>query len=110
MSEHRRSSYVFVQWGESSLVGADPRPKAIPNRRTNTGQSPRRFFRAHRDDFDPRTIYRAKTLARFQSSCQRSFVDLGLMPLLEQEAGQAIERLLLGVWPKRALRWGGPKT
>ena len=53
------------------------------------------FFREHAEDFEPRTIYRAKTLGRFQESYQRSFVDLGLMPLLEKEAGQTIERLLL---------------
>src|ERR1035441_7990438 len=38
------------------------------------------FFREHREDFAPRTIYRAKTLGRFEKSCERSFVDLGLMP------------------------------
>lgn len=53
------------------------------------------FFRKHADDFSPQTIYRAKTLGRFQENYQRSFVDLGLMPLVEKEFGQAIERLLL---------------
>lgn len=53
------------------------------------------FFREHSEDFEPRTIYRAKTLGRFQESYQRSFVDLGLMPILEKEAGRTIERLLL---------------
>lgn len=53
------------------------------------------FFQAHAEDFKPRTIYRAKTVGRFEQTCQRAFVDLGLMPLLEKEAGQAIERLLL---------------
>jgi len=53
------------------------------------------FFREHADDFKPKTIYRAKTLGRFEQSCQRSFVDLGLMPLVEKESGQTIERLLL---------------
>lgn len=53
------------------------------------------FFRTHREDFAPRTIYRAKTLGRFEKTCERSFVDLGLMPMVEREAGQTIERLLL---------------
>lgn len=53
------------------------------------------FFREHREGFAPKAIYRAKTIGRFQQASQLSFVDLGLMPLLEQEIGQAIERLLL---------------
>jgi type I restriction-modification system DNA methylase subunit len=65
------------------------------------------FFREHAEDFEPRTIYRAKTLGRFQESYQRSFVDLGLMPLLEKEAGQTIERLLLDsvAEARDALHW-----
>jgi type I restriction-modification system DNA methylase subunit len=54
-----------------------------------------RFFSEHREDFSPQTVYRAKTLGRFDHRCQREFVDLGLMPVLEHEAGRAIERLLL---------------
>jgi len=54
-----------------------------------------RFFAEHRDDFAPQTVYRAKTLGRFDRDAQREFVDLGLMPVVEQEAGRAIERLLL---------------
>jgi type I restriction-modification system DNA methylase subunit len=67
------------------------------------------FFHEHAEDFAPRTIYRAKTLGRFEKTYERSFVDLGLMPLIEKEAGQTIERLLLDCvaearearhWPK----------
>ena len=67
------------------------------------------FFREHAEDFAPKTIYRAKTLGRFEKTYERSFVDLGLMPLIEKEAGQTIERLLLDCvaeardarhWPK----------
>ncbi len=54
-----------------------------------------RFFKEHKDDLSPNTLYRAKTLGRFDSSYQREFVDLGLMPAVEQEMGQVIERLLL---------------
>lgn len=54
-----------------------------------------RFFADHREDFAPQTVYRAKTLGRFDRGYQREFVDLGLMPVVEQEAGRAIERLLL---------------
>ncbi|MGO8701669.1 MAG: class I SAM-dependent DNA methyltransferase [Limisphaerales bacterium] len=67
------------------------------------------FFREHAEDFAPKTIYRAKTLGRFEKTYERSFVDLGLMPLIEKETGQTIERLLLDCvaeardarrWPK----------
>jgi type I restriction-modification system DNA methylase subunit len=67
------------------------------------------FFREHAEDFAPKTIYRAKTIGRFEKAYERSFVDLGLMPLIEKEAGQTIERLLLDCvaeardarrWPK----------
>ncbi|MES2738902.1 MAG: N-6 DNA methylase [Verrucomicrobiota bacterium] len=53
------------------------------------------FFIKYRDDLAPQTIYRAKTLGRIDASHQREFVDLGLMPMVEQEAGRTIERLLL---------------
>jgi len=69
-----------------------------------------RFFAEHREDFAPQTVYRAKTLGRFDHHWQREFVDLGLMPVVEQEAGRVIERLLLASvaelrglldWPKQ---------
>ncbi len=65
------------------------------------------FFREHAEDFAPKTIYRAKTLGRFEKTFERSFVDLGLMPLIEKEAGQTIERLLLDcvAEAREARRW-----
>lgn len=53
------------------------------------------FFREHCEDLAPNTIYRAKTIGRFEATWQRDFVDLGLMPMVEKEAGERIERLLL---------------
>jgi len=53
------------------------------------------FFREHRKDLAPGAIYRAKTLGRFESTYQREFVDLGLMPAVEREMGGIVERLLL---------------
>ena len=67
------------------------------------------FFREHKDDFDPKTIYRAKTLGRFEKTWERSFVDLGLMPMLEKEAGQTIERLLLDSVAELREALGWPK-
>jgi N-6 DNA methylase len=46
------------------------------------------FFQRHRADFSPGAVYRAKTWGRFQKSYQLSFVDLGLMPLVEEEVGK----------------------
>ena len=52
------------------------------------------FIRAHQDRFSPDAIYRAKTWGRFRSEYQLEFVDLGLMPLLEEEVGTALGRLI----------------
>ena len=68
------------------------------------------FFREHKSNFAPNAIYRAKTLGRFESGYQLSFVDLDLMPFVEKQAGEMIERLLLDSvaevrdamgWPKQ---------
>ncbi len=67
------------------------------------------FFQEHAGDFAPKTIYRAKTLGRFERACQRDFVDLGLMPLVEKEAGQTVERLLLDSVAEARDRLGWPK-
>ena len=56
------------------------------------------FFDRHSADFSPDAVYRAKTWGRFSSEYQLRFVDVGLMPLVEDEAGvnatlaSAIER------------------
>lgn len=52
------------------------------------------FFRAHQDQFSPEAIYRAKTLGRVRSEYQLDFVDIGMMPLLEEEVGTALSRLI----------------
>jgi hypothetical protein len=53
------------------------------------------FFQRHQDDFSPEAVYRAKTLGRIRSAYQLSFVDLGLMPLVEEEVGEALSRLIV---------------
>jgi hypothetical protein len=68
------------------------------------------FFREHANDFAPSTIYRAKTLGRFDKVYQRTFVDLGLMPVLEREAGEMIERLLLDSVAEARDAMGWPKN
>ena len=52
------------------------------------------FFDQHRKQFSPKTIYLAKTRGRLDSQYQLSFVDVGLMPLFEQEMGDHLSRLI----------------
>jgi N-6 DNA Methylase len=53
-----------------------------------------RFFQSHQDEFSPDAVYRAKTWGRFRTEFQLSFVDLGLMPLVEGEVGRSLEKLI----------------
>lgn len=53
-----------------------------------------RFFETHRREFSPEAVYRAKTWGRFKSEYQLAFVDVGLMPLVEEEVGDALGRLI----------------
>ena len=78
-----------LQWWKLGSTGASEFGPKIPLRDIEG------FFIQYRDDLAPQTIYRAKTLGRIDASHQREFVDLGLMPMVEQEAGRTIERLLL---------------
>ena len=52
------------------------------------------FFQSHQDEFSPDAVYRAKTWGRFQTAYQLSFVDLGLMPLVEEEVGKSLGMLI----------------
>jgi hypothetical protein len=82
---HQGELLWWSQTGHDPYQIGGPIP---PNRLDN-------FFVEHKNDFAPKAIYRAKTLGRFEKQYQLSFVDIGLMPLVEREVGQAIERLLL---------------
>ena len=53
-----------------------------------------RFFQAHKDQFSPQTVYRAKTWGRYRPADQLSFVDLGLMPLVEKQVGESLAKLV----------------
>jgi len=88
-----------------SQTGGDPyQIESVPVNRLEG------FFREHADEFHPQKIYRAKTLGRFQQECQLKFVDLGLMPLIEREAGEKIQRLLVDsmLEVRDALGWKQP--
>lgn len=52
------------------------------------------FFHRRKDEFSPETVYRAKTWGRFKTEYQLSFVDLGLMPLVEEEVGRSLANLI----------------
>ena len=52
------------------------------------------FFERERTRLSPQAVYRAKTWARVDSAYQLSFVDLGLMPLVEEEIGQKLAELI----------------
>lgn len=89
-----------LQWWKQGTAAAEW-IESIPSERIDA------FFRSHQDDFSPDAVYRAKTLGRVRSEFQLSFVDLGLMPLVEREVGEAlgqlIERNVSGL--KRRLDW-----
>ncbi len=53
-----------------------------------------KLVRQHKNDLDPISVYRAKTLGRLPGEKQLDFVDIGLMPLLEQRAGEKLGGLV----------------
>ncbi len=65
------------------------------------------FFQSHQDDFSPEAVYRAKTWGRFDRQYQLTFVDIGLMPLVESEVGNALGNLIARAVSalKLQLRW-----
>lgn len=52
------------------------------------------YFRSHVSDFKPEAIFRAKTWGRLDHQFQLSFVDAGLMPLVEKETGEKLTELI----------------
>lgn len=54
----------------------------------------RPFFAEHRAKLAPEALYRAKTRGRFEAEHQLDFVDVGLMPLVEAEAGRKLSDLV----------------
>ncbi len=66
------------------------------------------FFSDHGADFEPTSIYRAKTIGRVRPDYQLSFVDVGLMPVLEERMGQELARLLKRMLDALYERLDGP--
>lgn len=65
------------------------------------------LFNKNKNSLAPETLYRAKTWARLDKSYQLSFVDLGLMPVIEEEAGKRLEGLIerIVLTTKSTLGW-----
>ena len=65
------------------------------------------FFRKQKEELAPESVYRAKTWARLDTSYQLDFVDVGLLPLVEEEAGKKLTELIERVVQeaKSSLRW-----
>lgn len=53
-----------------------------------------KLVRQYKISLEPASVYRAKTLGRLPGAKQLAFVDVGLMPLLEAEAGEHLGSLV----------------
>ena len=92
-----------LQWWKQAVGGAE-HLETIPYEKLA------RFFEDQREDLSPHSVYRAKTRARFEPSTQLSFVDVGLMPLVEGETGgkvaglveRVVQKLRSALWPDPA--------
>lgn len=52
------------------------------------------YFRERREDLAPGAVYRAKVWGRMDEAWQLDFVDVGLLPVIEQSAGEKLRDLL----------------
>ncbi|MFA5293838.1 MAG: N-6 DNA methylase [Phycisphaerae bacterium] len=77
----------MLQWWNIGTSGAKLK-ETISKNNINS------FFSSHKKDFLPDRIWRAKNLGRVDISQQLSFVDIGLMPLLEHEMGERLGGLM----------------
>jgi hypothetical protein len=76
-----------LQWWKQGVNSAE-------HIETVAAEEVERFFQARHDEFSPDTVYRAKTWGRFKNEFQRSFVDVGLMPLVEEQVSESLGRLI----------------
>jgi hypothetical protein len=76
-----------LQWWKQGATSAEYLRSIAPN-------EVKQFFQSNQNEFSPEAVYRAKTWGRFQAAYQLTFVDLGLMPLVEKEVGQSLGRLI----------------
>jgi hypothetical protein len=55
------------------------------------------FFGEYLSEFAPESIYRAKTIGRARKEYQLSFVDQGLMPVIERQEGEYLAELMVRI-------------
>jgi len=77
-----------VQWWKQTT--GEPIPQEPPVEKRYI----REFFRQHKQDFNPTTIFEGKTRRRLPGQTQLSFVDAGLMPFIERTAGERLSSLV----------------
>jgi hypothetical protein len=53
-----------------------------------------RLFDARKESWSPASIHRAKSIGRFNTAYQLDFVDVGLMPAIEGQIHEKLDRLL----------------
>ncbi len=78
----------ILQWWKQGAASAEYL-ESIP------ADNVERFFLAHSNQFSPEAVYRAKTWGRYRRADQLSFVDLGLLPVLEEQVGRSLETLVV---------------
>jgi hypothetical protein len=80
-------SGAAMQWWSIGAVGAE-------HKETIEANNLRAFFDRNGDDLAPKRILRAKNFGRIDTKQQLSFVDIGLMPVLEEEMGKQLGGLM----------------
>ena len=71
------------------------------------------FFDKHAPEMEPEKVYRAKAWASVDHGYQLSFVDFGLIPVIEEEVGKDLTRLIertVGLLAKRLAPAGKPSA
>lgn len=63
----------------------------------NTTDELDNFFEKYKVKFSPESIFRAKTIGRIKKEYQLSFVDRGLMPVIEKREGEYLSNLIVRI-------------
>ena len=84
---------IFVCTGPA-ILWWQPTTTEIACRETIPASNVSGFFESNKNKFAPDSIKRAKTIGRLDRQYQLNFVDVGLMPLLEEQAGKHLSDLL----------------
>src|ERR1022692_3763480 len=95
MQTPRNTSSLRLFFGYASIVGGrGPGARSPEYRESIPAQNVERFFQDNLGAFKPDAVYRAKTWGRFRPEYQLSFVDLGLLPLVEEQVGKSLGKLV----------------